>query len=852
MIFLLIMTLIVGQACIVSFGEEPGITLENFLKISKKISKEDGTVSNDYYLGEIINVEYTITSDEVALDIPKEIAFVIDLTSSMRYVTSGSTESRLASLKRVFSQILEQWNIPNTKMCIIEFGPYVQKETDILDATRNNINNVFLRTVQGWNENNLYSGTNLGDGLRRAYYKLTQSGNPNAKKYIITLTDGSPTMRTVDRYGNPYYGEVPVKDNNIGIRNDPPTAGFDSRPYEEYACNVMRNISSSGMVTNFLIGFGIEANQASTMNNIGMAGRVAPVGDVNGDGRDDYFYRPSNGTELEKVFQDIQKSIMDPFDFTMANLIQEFPEDRLELQDDSLNDIPGEYLDLNGIDQLIPSPDKIVLPLKLTLKLKEGTINKYTLYPSEIKFTIKFRVLKTGQVDFDPILGNFLFHNPVTGEKYNVTASDTTKTIVVKQTVNSIIIPPLIVFGTGNDISTVNAFINPANGLDTSDRHLENWSVDDANNIFDIDDETPNDTSANVILKRNTHGIGKITTESSGYGYGGKDKVKGNGNVISIMPQINNISLKVGKTQEVSISSLLPDTLSIGEKDAFNKELTKIMNNYYYNQKYFSDAAEAESLDGKAYKIYPANSNDYYIEFNKTEAAVNPNATKLILGNDSIASISDGIWTIKPEMAEDGEIYYRIFTEGELSGNLTSSTNSKNVYWCTTTYRSGANKDLQLWKIELMEDGNYKITSKKTGMCIANTGSNISFMNYYGNQTQRWKIENIDDHNNSTVIDKNIQSIINNIEFESDLSGQPIATADSASSVKIAFGSDRTKLKITGKKPTVLNSKKINDGKVIVTANIIYKNPGVPGIEGHISKGTVTFEVVVNDIVDIN
>jgi hypothetical protein len=70
------------------------------------------------------------------------------------------------------------------------------------------------------------------------------------------------------------------------------------------------------------------------------------------------------------------------------------------------------------------------------------------LYPSEIKFTIKFRVLKTGQVDFDPILGNFLFHNPVTGEKYNVTASDTTKTIVVKQTVNSIIIPPLIVFGT--------------------------------------------------------------------------------------------------------------------------------------------------------------------------------------------------------------------------------------------------------------------------------------------------------------------------------------------------------------------------------------------------------------------
>jgi len=125
-------------------------------------------------------------------------------------------------------------------------------------------------------------------------------------------------------------------------------------------------------------------------------------------------------------------------------------------------------------------------------------------------------------------------------------------------------------------------------------------------------------------------------------------------------------------------------------------------------------------------------------------------------------------------------------------------------------------------------------------------------MNYYGNQTQRWRIENIEDHNNSTIIEENIQSIIKNIEFEADSSGQPIVAADSSKTVKIAFGSDHTKLKITGKKPTALNSKKIDDGKVIITANIIYRNTGVPGIEGHISKGTVTFEAVVNDIIDIN
>lgn len=875
LIFLLIMTFVVGQADVMSFGEEPGNTLNDFLEITKKITKEDGTASDNYYLGEMINVEYTIKSKEVPLNIPKEIAFVIDLTSSMTGKTSGNSgETRLAALKRVFSDILKKWNIPNTKMCLIGFGPFAETITDLTDATPDKIKNEFISKVDKWNEKikdernkngnsdaTLRSGTNLGDGLRAAYYKLLSSGNNNAKKYIITLTDGAPTMRTIDDTSTPYFGKdaVTATSKNPKYYPDNPD-GFNVTPYKDYACQVMKYIysnSQSMSFTNFLIGFGIEKPQAETMNEVAKAGNASSVGDINGDGSNDYFYCPSNGTELEQVFKDIQKSIMDPFDFTQAQLVQKFPEESLEMDTNSLNAIPGKYLDLKNNNDIQVDTNKLSIPLKLTLKLKDGTFNLYTLDPSEVKFTIRFRVIKTGQIDVERISGTFLFHNPVTGEKYIAKTSDEIKTINVKQTVNSIIMPPLIVFGNQKDPANVNAVVNPANGLDTPDKHLQNWSIDDTDNdnvnIFDIEDGTPDDTSAKVILKNAAQGIGKITTESSGYGYGAKDRVKGSGSVISIMPQIKNIEMKVGKSQEVSISSLLPGTLSVEDKNKFNKDVTKIMNNYIYNHKYFSEVDTADSLDGNAYKIYPAGEDNNYIGFDKVAVtSSSKDTTEISIGDGSNSNLSNGVWVIRPEKDSNDEVYYRIFTDGALSGNLTTDQNGKNIYWCKGTYR-GANKDIQLWKIDLMEDGNYKITSKISSMCIQKSGSKITLKNYYGDQSQRWRIEKIEDQDNSTITEeKNIQSILKNIEFESDKNGKPIATADSAATVKIAFGSDHTKLLITGKKPTVLNTKKLDDGKVLITANVIYKNIGVPGIEGHISKGTVTFEAVIKDFIDVN
>ncbi|MDP4179629.1 MAG: VWA domain-containing protein [Bacillota bacterium] len=858
MVFLMIMTFVIVQTCPMSFSEESGAKLNDFLKITKKITKENGTVSNNYYLGELINVEYTIRSDEVTLDIPKEIAFVIDTTISMKDKTSGNSgETKFAALKRVFLEILNNWNIPNSKMCIVEFGPRVEKETPLLEATKANINNTFIKTVNDWNEGNLYTGTNLGDGLRTAYYKLLKSGNKNAKKYIITLTDGLPNMRTVDKNGTPYFGDESVNNNTKGIRTDPQVLTNDVKPYEKYACDIMQNISSTGAFTNFLIGFGIGSDQAITMNNVGKAGNAYPVSDQTGDKIDDYFYRPSNGAELKTVFDKIHESLMDPFQFSTADLIQDYPDTSLIVvdgdNDEKFAGIPDEYCELADKSLIKVASNKLLIPLKLKLKLKEGSFNKYTLDPQEVKFTIQFRVIKTGQIDLQPITGLFLFHNPVTGEAYTALSSDEKNTLFVKQTVNSIIIPPLVVFADGTEASEVNAIINPTKGLESADRQLKNWSIVDTENddigIFDIEDGTQNDTSAKVILKNNIQGIGKITAESSGYGYGAKSNVRGSGSVISIMPQVKNIEMNVAKSKEVSISSLLPDTLSTKYKQAFNSDLSRIMDNYYYTNKYYSEITTGTStFSGSKCKIYPAGTDDLYLRFTQIPGKT---TAPITIGNSN-GNISDGIWIIKPEVSENN-VYYRISKDGESSGNLSLSADSDNICWADSIYK-GTDKDLQLWKIDLMEDGNYRISSKKTSKCITKSSTQVESKSYYGDQTQHWRIEKTDDLSDaSRSEEKNIQSVLGKIEFEADdKTHLPIATADRSKSVKIEFGSDHTKLKITGKMPTVLNSKKIGDGKVIITANVIYKNIGVPGKEGNVSKGKVTFEAIIDGFVDIN
>jgi hypothetical protein len=106
--------------------------------------------------------------------------------------------SRLEVLKKSACTFIEKFRGKNIKLSIIGFSKNADKEygntnkfelfnmseDSNVDALKTDVNN--LVTVQG---------TNIGDGLRRAYYLLTDEGKADldASKYVVLLTDGEPT-----------------------------------------------------------------------------------------------------------------------------------------------------------------------------------------------------------------------------------------------------------------------------------------------------------------------------------------------------------------------------------------------------------------------------------------------------------------------------------------------------------------------------------------------------------------------------------------------------------------------------------------------------------------------------------
>lgn len=877
-IALLIVMLLLGQTYVGSFGADtssnssPGpSTIANFLKIEKTIKKANtSTGSPDkYVLGELINVHYLITGDKIPFNVPKEIVFVIDLTSSMStWIDKDKKVSRLDSLKGVFREFLKYWDDPSTKISIVTFAPKAEVVVSLREATASNIANVFIPIVDGWNNEMLndkeHKGTNLGDGLRTAYYELDK-GHSSAKKYIITLTDGMPTMRTINKEGKTHSIKETVKGNTVELKNDPLNLDDLSKFNEyqtnaiNYSCDIMGEIAGDRTFTNFLIGFGIDntQNQANTMNRIGQAGGVSSVGDVNGDGNTDYFYRPTSGSELTQVFNDIYRSMQDTILFETASLFDEIP-NGIQLSDNPFEGIDDNDTTLTstGKSQIVTAPNKLTIPLNIKLKRAEGPKNEYVMDPDKVEFYIQFIVTKTGEITFPPPTGEFVFVDPVEGGNITLSPITEEKKLYANQSVDSVIIPPMIVFAGSK--SQAEAVVNPKTGLEVGDDAINNWgkidalqkigdlsqSVDSDHNIIAVEDGVKKDNFANITAFAGDYGVQTVVANSLGYAFGGNGPVIGKGRIISILPEVKPITIKLAETKDASI------TLSEDQTDYLGDRVKKIMDEYYFNQMNFvDDTSDNNAFNNAEFKLYPKGSG-YYLGY-KEPFTGDMGFTSVTIGsNPDSSSGSNGNWILDPRVI-GGTRNYLIRNGGDNSGFLVSSSEgNKAVYSHKLVNPIGLN----LWKIDLMEDGYFRITSKKTGKSLTFDNSSNTFSSefYAGSQGQKWKFEKQGTKEPSGVPAK-LEDIIDKIEFESDGSGNPTAKADEPNAVRIAFGNegDRTRLKITGIRPTKLDSKPLGDGKITITTNVIYKNISYKNSKPE-TKATLTFDVIIEDIVDIN
>ncbi|WP_066500310.1 vWA domain-containing protein [Abyssisolibacter fermentans] len=143
------------------------------------------------------------------------------------------------------------------------------------------------------NNNKNMRGTNIGDGLRNAYYKLSKFDNNSSKKYIILMTDGEPTIYSYYiKKGKRYYFDSEGKAYNVG-----PKKNNDYEHGYEYAYKITNELIANGSqdIAPFFIGFSNGANKE----------KLKSLKDACGG----YYKEAYDGNVLEDVYNEIENQI---------------------------------------------------------------------------------------------------------------------------------------------------------------------------------------------------------------------------------------------------------------------------------------------------------------------------------------------------------------------------------------------------------------------------------------------------------------------------------------------------------------------------------------------------------------
>jgi len=181
--------------------EATAVTLSPGTKAKLELSREISRTK--ILLDEEFTVTYKVKPEPIPATAVKqpdrEIYLVIDTSGSMEFNLDGNTipkgskqKRRLDIAKEAAFRFLDKLSGKNrVKVGLITYDDIARQKqslTSNLNQVKNQINNLAAN-----------GGTNIGDGLRLAYYRLTDTvsteHNP-IEKYLILLTDGEPTYHS--------------------------------------------------------------------------------------------------------------------------------------------------------------------------------------------------------------------------------------------------------------------------------------------------------------------------------------------------------------------------------------------------------------------------------------------------------------------------------------------------------------------------------------------------------------------------------------------------------------------------------------------------------------------------------
>lgn len=247
--------------------------------------------------------------------------------------------------------------------------PYATK-AEILDESVNMNNyNAIGTMIENIETYSFNGGTNIGDGLRRAYNMLMNSENDSSLKYIILLTDGQATQYSVIKKGNRYYyykGEGEAHYYLPGTYNDYERG----QRYSEIIGEEL--LENNQRVFSYMVGFGSSTNKDKLKHLANISGGQYKYAD--------------DGNALDDIYQEIGNLIESTLLTSKININLRIPQG-VDIIEEDLEE--GLKVVAKGNQRYIEG----VLTTPMTYTLSE---DKQTYVAEPIEFNIKYIANKAG------------------------------------------------------------------------------------------------------------------------------------------------------------------------------------------------------------------------------------------------------------------------------------------------------------------------------------------------------------------------------------------------------------------------------------------------------------------------
>ncbi|MCX7923277.1 MAG: VWA domain-containing protein [Clostridia bacterium] len=403
----LVLTLTIG--IVTSFAAHES---SQFLKVSLTTSSNVVLVNDYQDLNyKIYGDTFNITSNDIENSRygEKEIVMLIDTSGSMGFdlmgtSTNNAKQQRIYMAKQVAKDFVGKFSGKNAKICVIPYSTTAYNVGNLLSMqVPSNVTSLYNQI------DNLDDGgaTNIGDALRRAYWKLKNSTNTSAKKYIVLLTDGQPTKYTCAssriRSSNYLTADGNANTNYLG------GTGYDDGDGASlgYATTIGSMIAQENIST-YVIGFVKGAGNLELDTDLQAIGNACKSKEVitangNGVGQVKKYYEAADSIALQGVYNDISTQIVNEYSFGSTRFSHLLPAGV------SVVSVPDGFSVTQENGRLRVSGDINGLSL---VKVDDGKYQAET-----VEFSIKVRYDQVGSVIYRGTDGMVVYTDPFSNTK---------------------------------------------------------------------------------------------------------------------------------------------------------------------------------------------------------------------------------------------------------------------------------------------------------------------------------------------------------------------------------------------------------------------------------------------------